>query len=510
MTGALGSNDRVLVLTPTDTKATADNVKCMITVTASDNHWSSSATFELVRLGIMESCADWGYAGATKEGKYRINMYNSLKSSMTVYCRFTPDGAAWTLVDSSAFSEKGRADKSYIGSQAYDFGGDTFKLYRMSRNNMNTLRDHSSRWLTATNNKMPQVDGLDIDHAQATFLSFDILDFKDGGICQFMESISIRATVGGAKCTQCYARWWQDGAGGGHLHTDSGGNGGCYNDYLKIGIDGVSSEDNFGHYGSPSKKFSGTRDGSSTTQYWFQDLPPKAYGGNPSNPATSCQGVKEDAKKNKRIPFDGRYYVTQNGAYSPRLVYCKMQNTALAPTPTDKAWTLFMSYQLRRTDRSADHTRDMSWSAGNPHNSKYRESKSFIAKMKDGGSQRWMVTCNTDMNEQKSDHARMLWKNLNIIGWKGGGSCRMHESYAVRNNRRNGARCKDCYGKWWQSTNGPLHSDSGNHHSSCGGNYWRGSYTVGSEDNFGGYWSRSNYHTCSNNAWSTTQWWSEY
>ena len=35
------------------------------------------------------------------------------------------------------------------------------------------------------------------------------------------------------------------------------------------------------------------------------------------------------------------------------------------------------------------------------------------------------------------------------------------------------------------------------------------SRTVGSEDNFGGYWSRTNYHPCSMGDWSITSWWIE-
>merc|ERR1712166_985416 len=163
-----------------------------------------------------------------------------------------------------------------------------------------------------------------------------------------------------------------------------------------------------------------------------------------------------------------------DGKYSARMVYCKTENTELAPTATDKTWTLFMSYQLRRKDTSADHTKDLSWSSGNPHNGRYREPKSFTQQAKNTGSTQWMVTCNTDMNEKKGDHARATWQSLDVLNFKGDGSCRMHKSYAVRNNRRNGAHCTNCYGKWWQNNNNALHSDSGNHHSSCGGRYWRG------------------------------------
>jgi hypothetical protein len=518
VSGSLGSINRNLEVTPKDTKATAQDAKCTITVTVADDHWESSASIVLVRLGILASCSDWYHSGARDSGIYQINFYGLLGNGQEkVYCKFGKDSSAWTLISSFAKRHSpGQADKSFLKSVEFARNEPNFDLYRMSKKKMETLRDRGSRWMAATNNKIPQNDGYNIDHAVVSHLSLDILEMNQGGICTFVESTAVRYGVGngGAKCTQCYMRWWGYNADSIHLHHDSGNHQSqCYREYLGVSYDGVSSEDNFGHYVSPSTKFSGCKSASSTTQYWYQDLPPRVLGGSAETAAKSCTEIMKKAKEEGRIPFNGRYYVTQNGKFSARVVYCKMENTANAPNPLGgaSAWTLWMSYTLRRRDTAASHLKDISWSPGNPHGSKYRESKSFINHMRQQGAAQWYVTCNGDMNELKGDHARAKWSTFNILTFSGGGKCVMHEAFAVRNNRRSGARCKNCWGKWWQDTNGALHNDSGNHHSSCGGpRYWAGAYTVGSEDNFGGYWSRSAYHPCSNNDWATTNWWSSF
>jgi hypothetical protein len=123
-------------------------------------------------------------------------------------------------------------------------------------------------------------------------------------------------------------------------------------------------------------------------------------------------------------------------------------------------------------------------------------------------SKRWMVNCNADFTTA-GDHARATLSNMNPMSFRGGATCIMHESFAVRNNRYLGNYCTNCNGRWWGGPNEMLHSDSSTSASSCGGNFWSGSGTVGSEDNFGGYWSQSPYHPCSTSQYSITSWWFE-
>jgi hypothetical protein len=147
---------------------------------------------------------------------------------------------------------------------------DDHSAYRMNKENMYTLRKHAARVMSTCNMKLPQNEGTDVDHAIANIASWDVMNFGGGSDCVFMESMAVRKTkTNGGKCVRCYARWWQ-GGNSGHLHHDSGGNSACKATYLNGGYNQISSEDNFGQYGSVASDFACSSSGSFTTQ-WYAD-----------------------------------------------------------------------------------------------------------------------------------------------------------------------------------------------------------------------------------------------
>jgi hypothetical protein len=325
----------------------------------------------------------------------------------------------------------------------------------MNKADMYTLRKHAARVMATCNMKLPQNEGTDVDHAIASTASWDVMNWEGGGHCVFMESMAVRKTkTNGGKCIRCYARWW-DGGSGGHLHHDSGGNSECYSPYLSGAYHQVGSEDNFGQYGSVASDFACSSSSSSTTQWWFQDILFAELGRTQDKPGKSCKAIHGAARDEDRQAPDGYYWLTLDGQIDAKRFFCKMEKNWHTDS-AEKTYTRVASYRKATVQRSHAMLQNNPRTADPLYDG--RETRAHMLLLQEMGD-RFVVVCNGDFSAM-GDHARATWKNFDFLNFRGGGTCRMHEALAVRNNRRNGNACTDCNHRWWQQNNDALHMDS--------------------------------------------------
>ena len=100
------------------------------------------------------------------------------------------------------------------------------------------------------------------DYLRGKFSDFDIMAYNGHGQCFSVDYVNIRGYLSGSGTT---VRFWQvfDTY---TLHTDSYHSGDCA---FKPNTGAVTSEDNFGYYGTINKNFRCTMADDSTTQWWF-------------------------------------------------------------------------------------------------------------------------------------------------------------------------------------------------------------------------------------------------
>ncbi|XP_046843107.1 uncharacterized protein LOC124437136 [Xenia sp. Carnegie-2017] len=180
----------------------------------------------------------------------------------TVYCDLKSEPeSAWTLVMSFAFNNKqlGQFQSKALQEDApVNENSLNWEIYRMSNSQMNYLKSQSTHWRATCSYPTKKVNYR--DYVRAKFSDFDVLAFAGSGICKKVEFINIR----GHQCAQCTSKWWQV-LNTYMAHIDSSSSG-CQ---LHPSAGSISSEDNFGYYGTFNKKFRCTANRFSTTNWWF-------------------------------------------------------------------------------------------------------------------------------------------------------------------------------------------------------------------------------------------------
>ena len=131
--------------------------------------------------------------------------------------------------------------------------------YRLSLERMRFLQAHSTHWRATCSYPTHGIDFR--DYLRGNFKDFNIVDYLGQGKCKKVEYINIR----GHLAMHLTAPFWQV-VNAYTLHTDSQSTN-CQFKSAKNGA--VSSEDNFGYYGSINSKFRCTQGPQSTTQWWF-------------------------------------------------------------------------------------------------------------------------------------------------------------------------------------------------------------------------------------------------
>ena len=207
------------------------------------------------------ACIDYLRRGSSKNGIYKL--YDSTGNSYPAYCDLKSEpGTAWTLVMSWSTSNRRLPafDSTPFKINApVNENAQNWDQYRLSLARMTSLQNNSTHWRATCNYPTDEIDFR--DYLRGNFKDFDIVDFLGSGTCKKVEYVNIRGHVG----TQLTVNFWQK-LNTWFLHIDSGYNR-CQFTAMKTGA--VSSEDNFGHYGSFNSKFRCTKGTQSTTQWWF-------------------------------------------------------------------------------------------------------------------------------------------------------------------------------------------------------------------------------------------------
>ncbi|KAL9967800.1 hypothetical protein ACROYT_G026094 [Oculina patagonica] len=206
------------------------------------------------------SCLDYLKKGATKCGIYKL--YDTSGNSYPAYCDMQSEpGTAWTLVMSWSNSRRMLSPfRSTVlkVSAPVNENSHNWNMYRLSLTRMTSLQGHSTHWRATCSYPKHGVDYR--DYVRGSFKDFNIVDFLGGGVCKKVEYINIRGHIG----IHVTVPFWQV-ANHYFLHTDSSHTNCQFN--AKSGA--VSSEDNFGYYGTINPKFRCTEENHSTTQWWF-------------------------------------------------------------------------------------------------------------------------------------------------------------------------------------------------------------------------------------------------
>ncbi|KAL9967801.1 hypothetical protein ACROYT_G026095 [Oculina patagonica] len=206
------------------------------------------------------SCLDYLKKGATKCGIYKL--YDASGNSYPAYCDMKSEpGTAWTLVMSWSYARRKLSffQKTVLKVSApVNENSHNWNMYRLSLTRMTSLQSHSSHWRATCSYPKHGVDFR--DYVRGSIKDFNIVDFIGSGVCKKVEYINIRGHIG----IHVTVAFWQI-ANSYFLHTDSTATSCQFN--AKSGA--VSSEDNFGYYGSINPKFRCTEGNDSTTQWWF-------------------------------------------------------------------------------------------------------------------------------------------------------------------------------------------------------------------------------------------------
>ena len=190
-------------------------------------------------------------------------LYDQSGKGYAAYCDMKSElDTAWTMVTSWSTSNRHRAEfrkipfKYNAPKNEDDLNWD---LYRLSLTRMRLLQTHSTHWRATCSYPTHGIDFR--DYLRGNFKDFNIVDFLGSGTCKKVEYVNIRGHVG-THLTAPFAQVRNTYT----LHIDSQSTQ-CQFKTMKTGE--VSSEDNFGYYGSINSKFRCTQGDQSTTQWWF-------------------------------------------------------------------------------------------------------------------------------------------------------------------------------------------------------------------------------------------------
>ena len=211
-----------------------------------------------------KSCVEYGQQGVYKDGVYKI--YDNGGNSFPAYCDLRSEpGIAWTLIMS--WSTENRFISAFHNTPlrfnaAENENSPNWDRYRLSLERMRSEQVHSTHWRATCSYPTHGIDFR--DYLRGNFKDFNIIDFLGSGTCKRVEYINIR----GYKGTNLTAPFWQL-LNTFTLHIDSTF---THCEFNAASTGAVSTEDNFGYYGSFNTNFRCTQGTQSTTQWWFGAL----------------------------------------------------------------------------------------------------------------------------------------------------------------------------------------------------------------------------------------------
>lgn len=204
---------------------------------------------------------DYLRKGFKDNGYYKIYDFQT-NTFLTVYCDFTSEpGAAWTLIESFAFNNRmldAFRIHPFSANAPVNDKTPNWHLYRMSFAQMKFLRSQSTHW-RATCSFYTKTPYIYSDYARANFADFNLLSFTGYNVCKKMEYVNIR----GHQCVDCTATWFAVVKTYG-THIDS-----SFSSCQFVPKGSVSSEDNFGFYGTTTNKFRCSSSPKATTNWWI-------------------------------------------------------------------------------------------------------------------------------------------------------------------------------------------------------------------------------------------------
>ena len=167
-----------------------------------------------------------------------------------------------------------------------------------------------------------------------------------------------------------------------------------------------------------------------------------------------------------------------------------------------KVWTLIESFSLG----NKDFYNQKPFYYNFPRNetrfnwNDYRVSYQAMVNIRHN-STHWRVTCNFPSGLNFTDYARATLQDTDILTFVNQDSCQRYEYISVR-----GRSCTNCSGMLVQRDTQHMHTDS--YWSGKNGCSWDPSTgALEHEDNFGFYDIINPKHKCTENSFSTTQWW---
>ena len=205
-----------------------------------------------------KSCLDHMKHGASHCGLYVINDGDE---QYTVFCDINSEaGAAYTLVESIAlqYNKKGFYQYSFAQNFPVNHNSPRWDYYRLTKDRMLRLSGVSTHWRATCN--FPEV-GIDYhDYVRVKISELNPVTYEGEGLCKTVELIQIRGRLEFSLTVP----FWQK-ANKYHLCSESSSES-CE---IKATPKAVSSEDNWGYYGTTNPKFRCTSSPQSTTQFWF-------------------------------------------------------------------------------------------------------------------------------------------------------------------------------------------------------------------------------------------------
>ena len=206
------------------------------------------------------SCLDYLRRDKIENGFYWL--FDDHDKRYAAYCDLSSEpGAAWTLVMSWSLENNLRQfkRKSFMQDAPVNHNTPNWYIYRQTLARMNSIRSRSTYWrATCSFDKMQQKIDFK-DYMRGKFSDSDIMTYNNGQ-CLPVDYVNVRGYTASGTTAKFYQT--KDFY---PVHIESA-NPGCA---FHASSGAVSSEDNFGYYGTINKNFRCTMTDDSTTQWWF-------------------------------------------------------------------------------------------------------------------------------------------------------------------------------------------------------------------------------------------------
>ena len=128
-------------------------------------------------------------------------------------------------------------------------------LYRLTKDRMRSLSDVSTHWRATCSYDKYGINNYE-DYIRGKTADVNIFSYLDGKCIQ-TELVNVRGHTGIHQT----AKFFQLSSYLIHIESTTSG--------CQFYVSGLSSEDNFGYYGTKNSMFTCSRNAASTTQWWF-------------------------------------------------------------------------------------------------------------------------------------------------------------------------------------------------------------------------------------------------